>query len=139
MKKRLRAYSFILLLANIFLFAHSFIPHDHNHVFKGELEKFTCQCSSCSTTEVSPKSLGDKEDCGCCSKGGKGCFISNGYLSQHSSESSDLSLFYTTPEVIIFTPCEVYSTNPYAELIVSPPARIVVSGRSTRAPPQLFS
>lgn len=139
MKKRIKIYSFILLMANIFLFAHSFIPHEHNHVLPNELEKFTCQCSSCSSVEISSKSSSDKGNCDCCSKGSKGCFISNGYLSQHSNEVSEILLYIITPEVIIPIPSEHFTTNSYSELYSSPPARIEISGIGMRAPPQLFS
>ena len=97
MNKRLKLYTYILLLANILLLAHSFIPHNHKH----ELEQHEvtqtsniCECAVCSSNakslEESLSNDGDNSDdngCGCCNNGKETCVISFGYLGQTDHES----------------------------------------------------
>lgn len=142
MKNRVKIFSYIILLANIVLLAHSFVPHSHVDEVSLETVNITessCGCSSCVYHEVISMTDGCGHQCGCCSRGGSGCFIQGGYLSQPSHDVVNVLSFIVAPVTINFTPTEETISASYAELVVSLPCAVLLSGIGMRAPPVLFS
>lgn len=142
MKSRVKIFSYIVLLANIVLLAHSFVPH--NHIGEASFSTINisesgCGCSSCIYHEVISMPNDCGPTCGCCSSGGNGCFILGGYLSQHSHDVVDVVSFIIAPTVINFAPTVEVTSASYAELVVSLPCSVLLSGIGMRAPPVLFS
>lgn len=138
MKARLKIYGYIILLANIILFAHSFVPHNHEHDVI--ITNNSCSCSDCLSVSVSSTDTPASDNCGCCSKGGN-CFISFGYFSHGSEDFHDLEIPYTiTPVMVLNTATvAVIPKFTYAKLSQNIPDLIILSGIGMRAPPVLFS
>lgn len=147
--KRVKTYSYLLLLANIVLLAHSFVPHTHNHELTiYEIEQIagknvvSCQCSSCTTfvkiLENITSQNGNTEDCNCCKHGKSNCFISVGYYTQ-DHENFNLAQYYIAPQSIDIPKPENVVEYTYAERVITVPNTPPIAGLSTRAPPILFS
>lgn len=140
MKERVKIFSYIILLANIVLLAHSFIPHEHNNFTHPEEIAVSCSCTSCSAGELRSADQ-DDENCGCCSGGGKGCFISNGYLGHHAEDINDNVLLYNIVEIFPINLFQVVSIEDshYTDFTSPLLDGIMPWGLGMRAPPVLFS
>lgn len=151
--KRVKLYSYILLLANFVLLAHSFVPHTHNHELTVyEIEQIAgkgvadCHCQSCETfvriLETTSSQKNDAENCNCCKHGKNNCFISVGYYPQANDDSS-LTLFtnyfFIVPQIFDIPKPEDFVEYIYVEKNVSIPKFLPIAGLNTRAPPVLFS
>lgn len=126
-----------MILANIVLFAHSFIPHDHDHITpENTTSSLDCNCSSCAIHEKIDLPNDSEKGCGCCAHGGKGCFIKGGYLSQHGEDDIIVFTWYiNAPSVINIIPVEESVTVSYTLFNTSLPSKILLKGTGMRAPP----
>lgn len=130
-----------MILANIVLFAHSFIPHDHVHAApQNDVAVVSCNCSSCSIHEKIELPSDSEKGCGCCAHGGKGCFIKGGYLSQHGNDEIVIFTSYiVVPSIIQITPVEESVSTSYTVINAPLPSEVILKGIGMRAPPVHFS
>ena len=91
MSNKIKLYSYILILTNIILLAHSFVPHNHQHEIKliSQIEVGSncdiCKSKSLEKFSNASESSND-EGCGCCNNGKDSCPITFGYFNQANEE-----------------------------------------------------